>query len=210
VAGEVVYTGTNFGNLYAITGDGSYATMVGAGLIEPRVTDELASPVVSATFDPTAIELVWQSGDDAQLTDGLCDVEISPLDGRMYAVDCLGHAIVIFAPDGTFLERWDDFGTEAGQFRFEYPGSLGWDGSIDFDADGNIYVFDSQNHRVQKFSPDRTFITMWGEFGHDEGQFDTPYGVIDRANGRVYVSELGNNRVQIFDLERFSKVSSCW
>jgi hypothetical protein len=31
MAGEVVYTGTNLGNLYAITGDGSYATMDGAG-----------------------------------------------------------------------------------------------------------------------------------------------------------------------------------
>jgi len=54
-------------------------------------------------------------------------------------------------------------GIENGQFTF--PHSLAVD---DF---GNIYVGDTGNKRIQKFSPNGTFLTSWGSEGSNDGQF---------------------------------------
>ncbi|MCC6703619.1 MAG: PQQ-binding-like beta-propeller repeat protein [Thermomicrobiales bacterium] len=202
LAGETVYTGTDIGNLYAITGSDSYITMINAGLVEPHdEAAEQASPVNADGFDASAIELVWRSGSEAGLSNGLCGGAISPLNGRIYSVDCFSSAIMIFEPDGTFVERWGVYGTEPGQFRFDAPGSPYYSAGIDFDADGNIYVFDGLNDRIQKFSPEREFILAWGERGTEPGQFFTPDGRVDRVNERVYVADLQNNRIQVFDLD---------
>jgi len=38
-------------------------------------------------------------------------------------------------------------------------------GAVALDADGNVYVLDTNNHRVQTFDRDRQFVTAWGNFG---------------------------------------------
>ena len=43
---------------------------------------------------------------------------------------------------------------------------------IAIDSQGNLYVMDSGNHRIQKFDSDGNFITMWGSEGRNDGQFD--------------------------------------
>ena len=64
---------------------------------------------------------------------------------------------------------------------------------------GNIFVVDSYNHRIQKFSSDGTFLTKWGTFGSGNGQFNYPGGVAVDAAGNVYITDTFNNRVQKFD-----------
>ena len=86
---------------------------------------------------------------------------------------------------------------------------------ITIDADGNLYVVDRLNHRVQKFDADGQFVAMVGEEGSDFGQFhdpttddpafstDGPWGVGTDADGNVYIADTWSHRVQIFssDLE---------
>ena len=43
--------------------------------------------------------------------------------------------------------------------------------SIDVDSSGNVYVADSGNSRIQKFTSDGKFITKWGSEGSQTGQF---------------------------------------
>jgi DNA-binding beta-propeller fold protein YncE len=61
-----------------------------------------------------------------------------------------------------------------------------------------VYVADSDNNRIQKFSSDGTFITAWGSEGTGNGQFSSPYGIAIDSAGNVYVSEEGNDRIQVF------------
>jgi len=61
-----------------------------------------------------------------------------------------------------------------------------------------VYVADTDNHRIQKFSSSGEFLTAWGAFGSAEGQFVSPSGVAVDAAGNVYVAENGNHRVQKF------------
>ncbi len=94
-------------------------------------------------------------------------------------------------PCGTFLTTWGSSGTGDGQFN--YPEGVVVDGS------GNVYVADSFNNRIQKFTSTGTFLTTWGSSGTGDGQFNYAVGVATDGSGNVYVADYGNNRIQKFD-----------
>ena len=65
--------------------------------------------------------------------------------------------------------------------------------------DGTIYVSDGYgNNRVAVFSTDGTFKFEWGSGGEDNGQFNLPHGIAMDANGRIYVADRSNSRLQVF------------
>ncbi len=77
--------------------------------------------------------------------------------------------------------------------RFSEPMGLG------VDADGNFYVSERLNHRVQKFSRDGTYLSEWGRLGSKPGEFREPLDA--QVDGdRLYVMDTWNTRIQIFDL----------
>src|SRR5688572_21789993 len=66
--------------------------------------------------------------------------------------------------------------------------------------DGSFYVSDGyRNSRVIKFSSEGDYLTSWGSYGPETGQFDVPHSIALDSQGRVYVADRGNARVQIFD-----------
>lgn len=66
--------------------------------------------------------------------------------------------------------------------------------------DGSFYVSDGYgNTRVMKFASDGRFLFQWGTKGNSPGEFDLPHAITLDADGRVYVADRNNARVQIFD-----------
>jgi DNA-binding beta-propeller fold protein YncE len=56
-----------------------------------------------------------------------------------------------------FVRSWGGQGSNDGQFLLPH--------SLAVDTSGNIYVTDTGNNRVEKFSPNGTFISKWGSRG---------------------------------------------
>jgi sugar lactone lactonase YvrE len=64
---------------------------------------------------------------------------------------------------------------------------------------GDLYVSDGYgNARIHRFSADRQLIQSWGEPGTDPGQFNLPHSIWVHTDGRVFVCDRENDRIQIF------------
>jgi V8-like Glu-specific endopeptidase len=89
-----------------------------------------------------------------------------------------------------FVRTFGATGTATGQFTNP--------DAVATDDDGNIYVTDTGNHRIQKFTSTGTFLTTWGTPGNATGQFSSPRGIATDSAGNVYVADTGNHRIQKF------------
>jgi len=84
------------------------------------------------------------------------------------------------------------------------PGSFDWPRGVDVSDDGFVYVADSRNHRIQKFTAGGEFVTQWGLFGGcpettpSPGTFCEPWDVAVGPDGAIYVADTWAHRVQKF------------
>ncbi len=67
------------------------------------------------------------------------------------------------------------------------------------DADGNVYVVDSGNNRIQKFDSNGTYLSQFGSSGSGNGQFTSPQGIAVDTAGNIYVADSANQRIEKFD-----------
>jgi hypothetical protein len=64
---------------------------------------------------------------------------------------------------------------------------------------GDIYVTDGyRNARVHRFTRDGRLVTSWGAPGKGEGQFHLPHSIAFDDDGKLYVADRANKRIQIF------------
>src|SRR5699024_7557368 len=68
-------------------------------------------------------------------------------------------------------------------------------------SEEHIYVTDTGNERVQVFGMDGTFITAFGGYGEEDGQFIEPTGITIAPDGNIWVADSGNARLQVFDAD---------
>ena len=114
--------------------------------------------------------------------------------GNLYVADATAKAVVVFDKDGKFLRR---------------IGSAKWFtrlASVTVDPKGDrMYVVDvggvkSTDHRVRVFNPvDGAHLFDFGSRGSGPGELNFPYDVAVGKEGRLYVVDTGNFRIQIFD-----------
>ena len=69
-----------------------------------------------------------------------------------------------------------------------------------WDSAGNTYISDGYiNSRIAKVDKSGNWVKSWGEPGDQPGQFNTPHSIAVDAQGRIYVADRGNRRIQVFD-----------
>ncbi|MFZ6029350.1 MAG: flippase activity-associated protein Agl23 [Chloroflexota bacterium] len=122
-------------------------------------------------------------------------------DGSLYVADTGNHRIQHFSPDGELLHVWGQQSPAADSNAPEGTFSEPWDVAVG--PDGSVYVADTWNHRVQKFTAEGKFVTTWG-YGISqsvEDPFGTygPRGIAVDKNGLVYITDTGNKRVIVYD-----------
>ncbi|MEO8285531.1 MAG: DUF2298 domain-containing protein [Chloroflexota bacterium] len=134
-------------------------------------------------------------------------------DGNFYVTDTQNERIQKFDKDGKWVAIFGGRGKGDGQFGAfsDDPAVVGTGpGGIAVDAEGNVYVADTWNHRIQKFDKDGKFITKWGTFinladpgaesdADKDNKFFGPRGVAIGPDGNIYTTDTGNKRVLIFD-----------
>jgi DNA-binding beta-propeller fold protein YncE len=87
------------------------------------------------------------------------------------------------------MTAWGGFGSRNGQFNCPW--------GISTDGDGNVYVADWRNDRIQKFDSQGVHLASYGSSGQGDGQFDRPSGVAVDGQGNIYVADWKNERVQV-------------
>jgi DNA-binding beta-propeller fold protein YncE len=99
-----------------------------------------------------------------------------------------------YDPQGNLITSWGSTGSGDGQFAGRIE-------DIAMDQDGNLYVTDSFNHRIQKFDGDGNFLLKFGSGPGTEGHgtFTNTRGVAVDANGNIFVVD--NLFLQKFDAQ---------
>jgi DNA-binding beta-propeller fold protein YncE len=121
-------------------------------------------------------------------------------DGTGYrdAPDGLGHVVHKFSPAGDLLMTLGTKGVAG-----EGPDTFTRPSDVLVAPNGDIFVVDGhgadEGNRVARFSSDGTFIKQWGDLGDADGQFRDPHALAMDSQGRLFVGDRGNSRIQIFD-----------
>ena len=122
------------------------------------------------------------------------DAALSPDGTRLYVTDSKTHKILVF--DSETAELLFSFGQPGdGEGEFAFPTSLA------FDGDGNLYVVDQINARLQLMTAEGKFLRQIGDRGTTFGKFVRPKDVAVDEVGNVYVTDNAFNNLQIFDRE---------
>ncbi len=115
--------------------------------------------------------------------------------GNIWIADAGGHVVVKMNPQGRVLMQLGRKGVPGtGRGNFNMPTDVA------FAPNGDFFVTDGYgNTRVVKFSSDGRYLLEWGTRGSGPGEFMLPHGVVMDAQGKVYVSDRENRRIEIFD-----------
>jgi hypothetical protein len=114
----------------------------------------------------------------------------------------MGQQVLKFNQKGEIVMRLGQAGaTGSGPNQFQQPTDVA------IAPNGDIYVADGHvggggatgNARIVKFDRSGTFIKTWGTKGMGAGEFDMPHELDIDSQGRVFVADRQNNRVQVFD-----------
>jgi sugar lactone lactonase YvrE len=109
-----------------------------------------------------------------------------------------GHQVYKFSPDGKVLMTLGKPGGAAGPDFFYQPND------VYVVPSGEIFVGEGHggaNSRLLKFSRDGRLIKVIGKKGSGPGEFDQPHSIAMDSQGRLFIGDRGNNRVQIIDQE---------
>ncbi len=167
-----------------------------------------ASPVtLEPSVDPYEEKTVQLEGDqilvgnqDYQLN-APRDIAFAP-DGSLYIADSRNHRILHLDQDGNLLHEWGEFAASDYNTNIMAPeGTFNEPWGLAVGSDGSVYVADTWNNRIQKFTAEGEFITMWGLFGTAESNYHFwgPRDVAVDSEGRIFITDTGNKRIVIFD-----------
>jgi len=107
--------------------------------------------------------------------------------GRMWLSDSANHRVILLNGHGEFELVIGTGAASTSDEGFDTPSGLA------VDEDGNLYVSDTGNQVVKKYSPLGVLLQVIGE-----GWLETPQGVTVNATGQIFVSDTAGRQVVVF------------
>jgi DNA-binding beta-propeller fold protein YncE len=136
------------------------------------------------------------------ITDGLVEPSGLAIDTQnrlLYISDINQDQILVYDADSLKLKR--KIGTGGKNHELTTPGDFAKPSGVAVDKEGNLYVADTLNNRIEIFDADGQFIRTWGKNGDGPGYFARPKGVAIDSDGHVWVADGVQDRVQVFTPE---------
>jgi DNA-binding beta-propeller fold protein YncE len=145
----------------------------------------------------------WGQGEFTYRTHG---ITVGP-DNMLYCTDDGNHTVRKFTPNGKLLLTLGTMNTPSDTgYNGKDTGTVSRPGApfnrptnLAIGPKGDLYVSDGYgNCRVHRFSAKGELVQSWGVPGHGPGQFYLPHGIAVAGDGRVFVCDRENDRIQIF------------
>ena len=116
-------------------------------------------------------------------------------DDNVWVTDVGSQQVHKFSHDGILQFSLGEAGVQGSDDKhFALPSDVAFFENVAFVSDGYV------NTRVVKFSSDDgTYIGEWGSAGSAPGEFDLPHGISTDKDGKIYVADRANSRLQVFN-----------
>ena len=115
----------------------------------------------------------------------------------LYVVDTGNDTVLVFDADSLKLVR--NLGKPSRKHTATEPGLFSLPTNVAVDGEGNVYVTDTFNDRVQIFDAEGTFLSMFGKNGDGPGDFERPKGIAVDGDNHIWVVDAAQDRVKVFD-----------
>jgi sugar lactone lactonase YvrE len=117
----------------------------------------------------------------------------------LYVADVELDQVLVYDADSLKLLR--KIGTTGHKHELTTPGDFAKPTGLAVDKDGNLYVADTLNDRIEVFDADGQFIRTFGKNGDGPGYFGRPKGVAIDGDGHIWVADGMQDRIQVFNRE---------
>jgi DNA-binding beta-propeller fold protein YncE len=137
---------------------------------------------------------------EAQIREGLVDpvgLAIDKENRLLYVVDTQQDQVLVY--DADTLKPLRRIGTGGKKHTLTSPGNFSLPTDVAVDKDGNIYVTDTLNWRVEIFDADGKFISQFGQHCDAIGCFKRPKGIAVDSDGHIWVVDTGMALVQAYN-----------
>ena len=165
--------------------------------------DSALDPVVKFDLDGNVVAsfgggmFIWPHGIDVDsngnvwVTDAVSSANIPDGDSR-------GHQVIKFSPSGEVLFRLGTPGVAgSGPRSFNSPSD------VVVAPNGTVFIADGHNNdgnnRVVTYTSDGEYVRAWGRTGYGPQEFRALHAIDMDSNGRIFVGDRSNNRIQIFE-----------
>lgn len=138
----------------------------------------------------------------SQINEGLVDpvgLAIDTENRFLYVVDTQQDQVIVYDADTLKLLR--RIGTGGKTHYLTTPGDFAAPSNVAVDKDGDVYVTDTLNNRVEIFDADGKFISTFGKHGDAPGYFARPKGIAVDGDGHIWVVDTVLDLLQVFNRE---------
>ncbi len=118
---------------------------------------------------------------------------------QLYVSDVELDQVLVYDADTFKLKR--KIGTTGHKHELTTPGDFSKPTGVAVDQEGNLYVCDTLNNRIEMFDADGKFIHAFGKAGDGPGYFARPKGIAIDSDNHIWVADGQQDRIQVFNQE---------
>jgi DNA-binding beta-propeller fold protein YncE len=140
---------------------------------------------------------------EGSISEGMVDPGGMAIDNEnrfLYVADAELDQVLVYDADPPY-KLLRKIGTGGKEHTLTTPGDFARPTNVAVDQDGNLYVSDTLNFRVEVFDAEGNFIRTFGKAGDGPGYFARPKGIAIDGDSHVWVADGVQNRVQVFTPE---------